>query len=114
MLSGKLVSVGSTLYAARLEPLPSDAQRWVGAWEVQGKTVVVVAVDGVATGLIAVRDEPRADAATGIRALRELGVRSVMLTGDNPRTARAIASRLGVDVIAGLLPEDKLREIAAL
>jgi Zn2+/Cd2+-exporting ATPase len=113
VVSGKRVSVGSPLYAARLTPLTSEAKRWVGAWEAQGKTVVVVAVDGVATGLIAVRDEPRADAAAGLRALRNLGVRSVMLTGDNPRTARAIASGLGLEVIAGLRPEDKLREIAA-
>ena len=114
VVSGKRVSVGSPLYAARLAPLPGDAQRWVGTSEAQGKTVVVVAVDGVVTGLIAVRDEPRADAATGIRALRDLGVRSVMLTGDNPRTARAIASGLGLEVMAGLRPADKLREIAAL
>ena len=76
--------------------------------------MVVVSVDGVPTGLIAVRDEPRADAAAGIRALRDLGVRPIMLTGDNPRTGKAIASALGLDVQAGLLPEDKLREIRAL
>ena len=82
--------------------------------ENDGKTVVVVAVDGTPTGLIAVHDEPRADAAAGIRALAVLGVRSVMLTGGNPRTGRAIAGSLGLDVKAGLLPADKLREIAAL
>jgi Cd2+/Zn2+-exporting ATPase len=71
-------------------------------------------VDGAPAGLIAVRDEPRADAAAGIRALGAMGVRSVMLTGDNPRTGKAIASALGLEVKAGLLPEDKLREIAAL
>ena len=114
VVTGKRVAVGSPSFAAEQAPLPGDADRAVAEWEDQGKTVVVVSVDGLPTGLIAVRDEPRADAAAGIRALRDLGVRPVMLTGDNPRTGKAIASALGLDVQAGLLPEDKLREIAAL
>ena len=60
------------------------------------------------------RDEPREDAAAGIAALRRLNVTSVMLTGDNGRTGRAIAGALGMEVRADLLPQDKLREIAAL
>ncbi|RYI18932.1 MAG: HAD family hydrolase, partial [Acetobacteraceae bacterium] len=70
--------------------------------------------DTVPVGLIAMRDEPREDAAAGIAALRRLNVATVMLTGDNERTGRAIASALGMDVRAGLLPEDKLRKIAIL
>ena len=65
-------------------------------------------------GLLALRDEPRADAAQAIAALKSQGIATVMLTGDNPRTAAAIAARLGLEARAGLLPEDKLREIAAL
>jgi len=114
VVTGKRVTVGSPLYAAGREPLPPDAERTVAAWEDEGKTVVVVAVNGTATGLIAMRDEPRADAAAGIRALAAMGVQSVMLTGDNPRTGRAIAGALGLAVKASLLPEDKLREIGAL
>ena len=114
VVTGKRVTVGSPLHAAEQAPLPPDAEQAVVAWEEEGKTVVVVTVDGAAMGLIAVRDEPRADAAAGIRALAAMGVRSVMLTGDNPRTGRAIAGVLGLEVKAGLLPEDKLREIAAL
>ena len=114
VVTGKRVTVGSPLHAAERAPLPLNVGPMVAAWEGEGKTVVVVAVDGTATGLIAVRDEPRADAAAGIRALAALGVRSVMLTGDNPRTGRAIAGALGLEVKAGLLPEDKLREIGAL
>ncbi len=114
VVTGKRVAVGSPSFAAEQAPLPGHAERAVAEWEGQGKTVVVVSVDGASTGLIALRDEPRADAAAGIRALRDLGVRAVMLTGDNPRTGRAIASALGLDVQAGLLPEDKLREIGAL
>ncbi len=113
-VSGKRVCIGSPLHAARRSPLPTDAAQFVETWEDDGKTVVVVSVDGAPTGVIAVRDDPRPDAAAGIRALRDMGVRSVMLSGDNPRTAGAIASALSLDVKAGLLPGDKLREVAAL
>jgi Cd2+/Zn2+-exporting ATPase len=114
VVSGKRVAVGSPSHAAAQAPLTADAARSVTEWENQGKTVVVVSVDGAHTGLIAVRDEPRPDAAAGIRALDALGVEAVMLTGDNIRTGQAIAGALGLKVKAGLLPEDKLREIGAL
>jgi Cd2+/Zn2+-exporting ATPase len=114
VVTGKRVTVGSPSHAAEQAPLPADAERTAVEWEGQGKTVVVVSVDGAPTGLVALRDEPRADAAAGVRALRDLGMRPVMLTGDNPRTGKAIASALGLDVQADLLPEDKLREIGAL
>ncbi|MCG7362427.1 cadmium-translocating P-type ATPase [Roseomonas sp. ACRSG] len=114
VVTGKRVTVGSPSHAAAQAPLPADAARAVADWENQGKTVVVVSVDGAHTGLIAVRDEPRPDAAAGIRALDALGVEAVMLTGDNVRTGQAIAGALGLKVKAGLLPEDKLREIGAL
>ncbi|EHP75133.1 HAD-IC family P-type ATPase, partial [Methylorubrum extorquens] len=90
------------------------AERAVADLEAGGKTVVIVVRGAEALGAISVRDEPRADAAAGISALRKLGVRSVMLTGDNRRTGEAVASELGLDVKAELLPQDKLAEIAAL
>ena len=114
VVTGKRVAVGSPSFAAEQVPLSADAARTVAELENQGKTVVIVSVDGSHTGLIAVRDEPRPDAAAGIRALRDLGVEAVMLTGDNVRTGQAIAGALGLKVKAGLLPEDKLREIGAL
>ena len=114
VVTGKLVSVGSPVHAVEATPLPHRAEQMLTAWESDGKTAVVVSVDGVAAGLIAVRDEPRPDAAVGIADLRALGVQTVMLTGDNPRTGAAIASALAIDVRAGLLPADKLREIGLL
>ena len=73
-----------------------------------GKTVSVLVVGGEAAGLIAMRDEPREDARAGLRALAASGVKTVMLTGDNERTARAIGTALGMDDIrASLLPEEK-------
>ncbi len=75
--------------------------------------MVVFAREGV-LGVLALRDEPRGDAAAAVAALGRMGVASVMLTGDNERTGQAIASALGMDVRARLLPADKLREIEAL
>ena len=63
--------------------------------------------------MLALRDEPRDDARSAIAALKGMGIASVMLTGDNERTGRAIAGDLGMDVRAGLLPDQKLREIEA-
>ena len=114
VVTGKRVSVGSPSFVAEQARLSGNAGEVVAGWENQGKTVVIVSVDGVPTGLIAVRDEPRPDAAEGIASLHALGVETVMLTGDNVRTGQAIAGALGLQVKAGLLPEDKLREIGAL
>jgi Cd2+/Zn2+-exporting ATPase len=73
----------------------------------EGKTVSVLVVDGAIAGLIAMRDEPRDDARAGLAMLKADGIATVMLTGDNERTARAVASGLGIEVRAGLMPEDK-------
>lgn len=65
-------------------------------------------------GILALRDEPRDDAREAVAALKAMDVASVMLTGDNERTGRAIAAVLGMEMRAGLLPDQKLREIEAL
>ena len=80
-----------------------------------GRTVVHVARDGRAAGLVAIADAPRETAAEAIRKLKEIGIRPVMLTGDNRQTAERIARELGVDeVIAEVLPEDKATKVAEL
>ncbi len=113
-LDGQRVAVGSPGYAretgADLGPLGLQ----VTALEEAGKTAVVVLRDGQVLGVLALRDEPRDDARAAVTGLRAMGIASVMLTGDNERTGRAIAAGLGMDVRAGLLPEQKLREIEAL
>ncbi|MBN8890380.1 MAG: heavy metal translocating P-type ATPase [Rhodospirillales bacterium] len=109
-LQGRRIAVGSPRWAEEEGvALPPG----LAALEDAGKTVVVVA-GAELVGVIALRDEPRPDAASGLAALRALGVRSVMLTGDNARTGRAIGAALGIEVQAELLPEDKLREITRL
>ena len=79
----------------------------------EGKTVIVAGIGSEPLALLALRDQPRAEAAQAIAALRHLGVAHVaMLTGDNQRTARAISAQLGLDeVFAELKPEDKVSKI---
>ncbi|APO76136.1 heavy metal translocating P-type ATPase protein [Rhizobium etli 8C-3] len=86
----------------------------IAALNVQGKSVSVLLVDGKTAGFIAMRDEPRGDAKAGLKMLTDAGVRIVMLTGDNERTARAIGEQLGIDVRAELMPGDKQRIVGEL
>jgi Cd2+/Zn2+-exporting ATPase len=79
--------------------------------EGDGKTVAVLVADDQILGLLGVRDEPRADAREGLGQLKSLGIETLILTGDNRRTAAAIASDLRVDYRAELMPDDKLRII---
>jgi Cu+-exporting ATPase len=77
-----------------------------------GKTPMFVAVDGAASGLIAVADVPKESSASAIAALRALGLEVVMITGDNERTAQAIANRVGVDrVMSEVLPQEKAEAV---
>ena len=81
----------------------------------EGETVMFVVVGGVIAGLVSVADPVKETTPEALKALRELGFRIVMATGDNERTARAIAGRLGIDEIrADVLPEDKARIIRDL
>lgn len=80
-----------------------------------GKTVMFVAVDGALAGLVTVTDPIKETTPPALRALREVGVRIVMLTGDNETTARAVASALGIDeVIADVLPDQKVETVKRL
>ncbi len=80
-----------------------------------GKTVMYTAIDGKAAGLIAVADAIKEDSVEAIREMKKMGLEVVMLTGDNRKTAEAIASQVGIErVIAEVLPEEKSRQIQAL
>ncbi len=79
-----------------------------------GKSVSILVVNDDVAGLIAMRDEPRSDARAGIEALKAAGIRSVMLTGDNAKTAAAIGRTLGMETHAELLPQDKQRIVREL
>jgi len=82
--------------------------------ESHGQTVVVVQRNGEVIGTIGLQDTLRDDAKEAVAALHALGVQGVILTGDNPRAAAAIAGELGLDFRAGLLPEDKVDAVRAL
>lgn len=94
--------------------LSSEWRSQVETLETAGKTAVVVLEDGQPIGLLALRDTLRSDAKQAIAELAQLGVRGVMLTGDNPRAAAAIANELGIDYRAGLMPEDKVNAVTEL
>lgn len=114
-LDGNEVWVGSPRLATQLAPEATLPDPFEGL-QAQGKTVAVVGEGTRVLGLIALRDEPRPEAREAIAELRRLGVRHVaMLSGDNERTARAIAAELGIDeVLAELRPEDKVTAIEHL
>jgi Zn2+/Cd2+-exporting ATPase len=110
-LEGRTFAVGSPNYAGSLTTLGPEIKTQIEILETNGKTVVLLLENSSVLGLIAIRDEPREDAKSGIAALQSLGVKSVMLTGDNARTGNAIAKDLGISICAELLPEDKLKLI---
>ncbi|MGR3630066.1 MAG: heavy metal translocating P-type ATPase, partial [Sulfitobacter sp.] len=114
VIAGATIYVGSPRLAAERGALSETLRTQVETLEAQGKTVVIVLRGDVAHGLIALRDEPRADAAEAVAQLNALGISPVMLTGDNRRTASAIAVGLGIEHRAELMPEDKVAAIQNL
>jgi Cd2+/Zn2+-exporting ATPase len=114
MVDGAVAWVASPRYASEVGALDAAGVARAAAMEQDGKTVVVVFREKLALGLIAMRDEPRADAIEGVRQLKAMGVTSVMLTGDNARTGAAIAGLMGMEHRAELMPEDKVTEIKAM
>lgn len=107
-------SVGSPRFANEQATIDQSVLNRIQVLENEGKTVVVLLHNKTVEGLIALRDEPREDAAEGLAQLQALGIRTLMLTGDNRRTANAVGGRLGIEASAELLPDAKLAEIARL
>ncbi|HEY4811826.1 MAG TPA: heavy metal translocating P-type ATPase [Solirubrobacteraceae bacterium] len=108
-------ALGGQLHSSHLEALPLDLSERCAEWEGLGRTVVVVRRDGIAIGALALADEIRASAAPAVDELHALGLRCILLTGDNETTARAVGESLGVDeVIAGALPAEKAAVIRRL
>ena len=109
LVDGLRVRVGSPRWVA-----PHDLSGQADAMASQGMSLIVVEVNDQACGVIGVRDELRPEAAQAISALHQQGVSTVMLTGDNTRTAQAIASEAGIrQVHAETLPQDKADHIRA-
>ena len=113
-VEGAALFLGSPKAAGARATLSAEQEATIGALNEAGKTVAVLVADGRAQGLIALRDEPRADARAGLDALKAEGIRTLMLTGDNERTAQAIGAALGIEVRASLMPADKQRIVNEL
>ncbi len=113
-VDGLDVFLGSPQAAADRVSLTSEQSARIAALNDEGKTVSVILAKGAAAGLLAMRDEPRPDTAAGLKALADAGIKTVMLTGDNQRTAQSIGRKLGIEVRAQLLPEDKQRIVGEL
>lgn len=113
-VDGMSLFLGSPQAAEKRVPLPDELRQGIAGLNGEGKTVSVLLANDRVAGLIAMRDEPREDARAGIEALRQLGIGAVMLTGDNRRTAEAIAAGLGLEPRAELMPEDKQRIVGEL
>ncbi|KAF1857895.1 hypothetical protein Lal_00010404 [Lupinus albus] len=113
-VGGKDLFIGAPRFATEVGTLSKELADRITALESEGKTVAVVMAGGAASGLFAMRDEPRKDAAEGIKALKEMGISSLMLSGDNARTARAIGNKLGLEARGELLPQNKVEEIRKL
>jgi len=113
---GEEVLVGNrTLMQDRGVVVPPELDTKIQAFEQEGKTAVIVAAGGQAAGVIAIADTLKETSAEAVRRFKEHGISVVMVTGDNRRTAEAIAGKAGIDrVIAEVLPDRKAAEVRAL
>jgi Cu+-exporting ATPase len=114
-VEGSALAVGNAAlmsdWAVDVSPLASDAERL----SADGKTPMYVALDGALAAMVAVADPIKDTSREAIRRFHEMGLEVVMLTGDNRRTAEAVARQAGIDrVVAEVLPEAKVAEIARL
>ncbi|THF52015.1 heavy metal translocating P-type ATPase [Allorhizobium terrae] len=113
-IDGMSLFLGSPIAAEERAGLTDGQRREIARLHAEGKTVSVLVIDGVVAGALAMRDEPREDAIAALRTLQNMGVETLMLTGDNNQTAKAIGADLGIDVRAELLPQDKQQIVAQL
>jgi len=116
-VEGRAVLVGNRKLLRDNGVDPSPAEATMERLEGEGKTAMLVAVDGELAGVVADADTVKDSAGDAVRQLRERGVDVMLLTGDNERTARAVAEEVGIDpgnVRAGVLPEDKSDAVEAI
>jgi P-type Cu+ transporter len=114
-IDGRVVLVGNRKLLDRSGVPFAEFERGAAQLSDEGKTPMFVAVGGRPVGIVAVADTLKDDSVEAVRALRSLGIEVVMMTGDNERTARAIARQAGIErVLAEVLPEEKAREVERL
>ncbi|SYX82903.1 heavy metal translocating P-type ATPase [Paenibacillus alvei] len=114
-VNGHQIIVGTRRWMEKNGVASSDAEEALQDMEQAGKTAMLFAVDGSWKGIVAVADQVKASSKKAIERLHQMGIRVVMMTGDNTRTARAIASQVGIDdVFAEVLPEQKAQHVREL
>tara|TARA_R100000935_G_scaffold14230_1_gene28566 strand:- start:984 stop:3317 length:2334 start_codon:yes stop_codon:yes gene_type:complete len=107
-IGGRAVALGNAAMMQETSLDTSDAEASADALRIEGKTAMFIAVDGALAGIVAVADPIKDSTAQAIKELHAEGLRVIMATGDNERTAQAVAGKLGIDEVrAGVLPEDK-------
>ncbi|MGQ9718159.1 MAG: heavy metal translocating P-type ATPase, partial [Anaerolineae bacterium] len=115
MVDGKRVLVGSRRLLEEAGLSPAPLEEVLRRLEEEAKTAILVAVDGRIGGVLAVADPLKEDAVAAVQALHRLGLRTAMITGDNRRTAEAVARRVGIDEVrAEVLPDGKVAEVRRL
>ncbi|MBP2002411.1 Cu+-exporting ATPase [Paenibacillus shirakamiensis] len=114
-VSGHQLLVGTRKLLAQSEISSDELEEKMTALESEGKTAMLIAIDQQAVGLVAVADTLKATSKAAVARIKNLGIEVTLMTGDNERTARAIASEVGIDqVLAEVLPEGKAAEIQRL
>ena len=110
VVNGKQVAIGNSKLMERLNSFDQELSAKADVRRKDGETVMFVAIDGKAAGLVSVADPIKPSTADAIELLHKAGLKVVMLTGDNEKTAQAVASKLGIDEVhADVSPEDKNR-----
>lgn len=108
MLAGKMIKAGNLAFVSKFVKVSDDMRAKAVKFSKEGKTPLFFAADDRLCGIIAVADTIKEDSPEAVRQLKNMGIRVVMLTGDNEQTANAIGKQAGVDeVIAGVLPDGK-------
>ncbi len=114
-VNGRKVALGNNALMKQVGADVGSMEDRANELRSDGQTVMFVAIDGKSAGLVGVADPIKETTAHAIEALRNDGVHIVVVTGDNERTARAVAGKLGIDdVIAGVLPDQKAEKVKAL
>ena len=108
LVEGRKAALGNAAMMQDLGLDTANAEAQADALRASGKTAMFIAIDGALAGIVAVADPIKDSTIPAIAALHALGLRVIMATGDNERTAKAVAAKLGIDEVrAGVLPEDK-------
>lgn len=115
IVSGRNLLIGTRRLMSKFNVEIGSAENRMEELEGNGKTAMLVAVDGVYEGIVAVADTVKETSKQAIKRLKDLGLEVIMITGDNKRTAQAIANEVGIDAaIAEVLPEGKAEEVKKL